>query len=198
MKKTKKILILIMFIAIMSLGIGYSAIQNITLDIEGTAIAVPTTRILVNGIDFNEMLKSSTSTSIVNTTITKIVFDYWLNGYSENGTVIFDDWETGTPIDVDRLGGIKLFKSSDGTKVYILSEATIYANTNSDRMFMRFEGVTEIVFNNFNTEKVKNMSRMFQECSKLAKLDLSKFETSLLTNMSWMFSTARFGGYRFE
>lgn len=42
MRKINKLLITIILIAIMLLGIGYSAIQNITLDIEGTATAKAT------------------------------------------------------------------------------------------------------------------------------------------------------------
>ena len=39
MRKINKLLIAIILIAIMLLGVGYAAIQNITLDIQGTATA---------------------------------------------------------------------------------------------------------------------------------------------------------------
>lgn len=200
MRKNKKILILIMLIAIMSLGIGYSAIENITLDIEGTAIANISEKTLIKGIEFNKLLKEGANEWTANTKITRIIFDYWENGYIDNGETLFqdNDWTNGAIIDEAGVGGIRLFKSEDETTMYILSEATIYANPSSAYMFRYFQGVTEIVFNNFDTEKVTNMSRMFGECSKLAKLDLSKFETSLVTNMSWMFGSARFRDYRFE
>ena len=177
MKNINKILILLMLISSLLLSIGYSAINNITLDITGKAIAIPTTRILVAGEAFNKMLKNSTSTTTANTTIAKIVFDYWKNG---------------TPIDVDGLGGIKLFKSNDGKNVYILSETQIYANTNCGYMFRNFEGVNEILFNNFNTEKTTFMSMMFLGCSKLTKIDLSNFNTTKVYNMSMMFGSCRF------
>lgn len=41
MKKTNKIIIGVILIAVMLLGIGYAAIQNITLNISGTAKADP-------------------------------------------------------------------------------------------------------------------------------------------------------------
>lgn len=194
MKKTKKILILIMFIAIMSLGIGYSAIQNITLDIEGTAIANISEKTLIKGEEFNNTLKGGTNNWDVDTTITRIVFDYWENGYNENGEVLFqdNDWTDGAIIDEAGVGGIRLFKSEDETKMYILSEDVIYANSNCYNMFLRFESVEGIILNNFNTSKVKNMRNMFCQCKKLPDIDVSGFDTSNVTNMNCMF----FDGYK--
>ena len=191
MRKTNKILITIILLSSLLLSIGYSAINNITLDIKGKAVAIPTTRILINGEDFNKTLKNSISTNSVNTTITKIVFDYWVNGYSENGVVVFkeSDWGKGTPIDVDGLGGIKLFKSDDGTKAYILSETQIYANINCKDMFYYMKGVAEIVFNNFDTSKVENMYRLFRHCEEIETLDISSFNTENVTNMYDMFGS---------
>ena len=41
MSKTSKILIAVMVLAVLLLGIGYAAIQNVTLNITGTAVADP-------------------------------------------------------------------------------------------------------------------------------------------------------------
>lgn len=41
MKKTSKIIMLSLVVAALLLGIGYAAIQNITLNISGTATADP-------------------------------------------------------------------------------------------------------------------------------------------------------------
>ena len=188
MKKTNKILIGLLLISSLFLGIGYAAIENITLDIGGNATAIPTTRILVTGENFNKILKGSTSTEASDTTITKIVFDYWKNGYSDNGTQVLsnEDWDNGTAIDSDGLGVVRLFKTSDGTKAYILSEAPIYGNTNCKLMFSYFEAVTEIIFNNFDESKVNRMNYMFQYCRALNKLDLSNF-TVKVNAMEYMF-----------
>ena len=190
MKKTNRILISLILISSLLLSIGYSAINNITLDIKGKAVAIPTTRILVTGNVFNKLVKGTPSSETSNTTITKIVFDYWVNGYSENGTVVFEenDWEKGTPIDVDGLGGIKLFKSDDGTKAYILSETDIYANVDCNNMFRYFKSVTEFVFKNFDTSKVNGMYCLFLGCEAIKNLDLSNFNTLKVTNMEGMFS----------
>ena len=190
MKKTNKILITIILISSLLLSIGYSAINNITLDIEGKAVAIPTTRILVSGTDFNKILKNSESYSTPDTIITKIVFDYWMNGYTENGVVVFEenDWGKGNPIDMDGLGGIKLFKSDDGTKAYILSETDIYANPSCRNMFRYFKSAKEIVFNNFDTSKVNEMYGLFRNCESVKSLDLSSFNTLNVTNMNGMFS----------
>ena len=70
MTKINKILIGILIISTLLIGLGYSAIENITLDIGGTATADPSMKVLPTGEDFNKILKGSTDT-----TITKIIFD---------------------------------------------------------------------------------------------------------------------------
>jgi hypothetical protein len=94
----------------------------------------PPPKNLVTGEKFNMILKGSTSTSTSDTTITKIVFDYWSGGYSDEGTVIFEDgdWESGIAVDEEGAGAIRLFKSDDSTIAYILSESDIYANIDSN------------------------------------------------------------------
>lgn len=189
MKKTKKILILIIFIAIISLGVGYSAIQNITLDIKGIAVANTSEKTLIKGIEFNKLLKGVTNEWTEDTKIAKIIFDYWNDGYIEDGNTIFEDsdWYNGTSIDEAGKGGIKLFRSDDGTVAYILSEDVIYAHSNCNKIFLNFRNVTEIVFNNFNTSKVQNMNGLFFQCKKLPDIDVSGFDTSNVTEMGNMF-----------
>lgn len=191
MRKINKLLITIILIATTLLGIGYSAIQNITLDIEGTAIAKTSEKILITGEEFNKLLKGSTSATTSDTTITRIVFDYWKNGYIDNETVLFEDsdWASGTIVDESGVGGIKLFKSSDGKTVYILSEDVIYANVDSSYMFPFLKTITEIDFNNFNTSKVKNMNHLFDNCIAIQKLNISSFKTENVTTMNCMFGS---------
>lgn len=189
MTKTNKILIGILLLSLLLLSIGYSAIQNITLDINGTATAVKVDQILKTGSDFNQLLKETTSKYTSDTIITRIVFDYWEEGYIEDGNIIFTDsnWESGTPIDVEEKGGIRLFKEDEGATAYILSEAPIYANSSSDYMFYYFENVKSIEFNNFDTSKVTNTKNMFHTCKSITELDLSSFNTSNVTDMHSMF-----------
>ena len=77
---------------------------------------------------------------------------------------------------------------TDRYNLYIVSEAPIFAPIGCNRMFLRFENLIQINFNdNFNTSKVTNMSHMFFNCSSLTSLDLSSFNTSNVTDMSDMF-----------
>lgn len=189
MPKNSKLLIGILLLSCLLLGIGYSAIQNITLDITGTATAVRVDQILKTGEDFNMLLKGATSTDTSDTKITRIVFDYWSDGYIEDENIIFtdSDWENGTPIDVEEKGGVRLFKTNDGTTCYILSEAPIYTNQYAFKMFQNFVSVTDIIFNNFNTRNVYRMDYMFNNVSSLKKIDLSNFNTGNVWTMTSMF-----------
>ena len=82
--------------------------------------------------------------------------------------------------------------STDTTKslynLYIVSDAPIFANTNSNYMFAEFSNLISINFNDcFNTSQTYFLSYMFQKSSKLQSLDLSGFNTSKVTGMSAMF-----------
>ena len=96
--------------------------------------------------------------------------------------------------------------SSGGYKVYIGSNETIYANTDSSYLFCNLGNdlnkcrETEIITNIdlLNTSKVTNMQRMFRSmggaASNFRSLDLgNNFDTSNVTNMMEMFRYA--GGY---
>lgn len=76
---------------------------------------------------------------------------------------------------------------AEGENVFVTTTdgKTLYANEACSSMISG--GVSEIVFDNFDTSKVKNMEGMFFECEELEELDLSSFHTSNVTNMSLMF-----------
>ena len=87
----------------------------------------------------------------------------------------------------------------DFYRVYIGSNETIYANTNSSGLFSNVstyydDTKTEFVITNIellNTSKVTNMAYMFRFCGNNQKLDLGdNFDTSNVTNMYNMFSYA--------
>ena len=72
--------------------------------------------------------------------------------------------------------------------LYIVSDAPIFAPTSCMSMFMHFDNLISIDFNNnFNTSKVTDMNGMFSSCKSLTILDLSNFNTSKVTNMNYMF-----------
>ena len=73
-------------------------------------------------------------------------------------------------------------------QIHIVSESEIFANQDSSYMFYKFEYLTGINLNNFNTSQVTNMERMFEDCYKLISLDLTNFDTSEVKNMNYMFS----------
>ena len=159
-------------------------IENINLSV------TPPPKKLLTGAEFNKKLKNSSSAEDENSTITKIVFDYWDNGYMEDTNLIYSksDWTKGTAIDFGSKGAIKMFKSDDGKTVYILSESTIYANADSSEMFYNLNSVLEFKFNNLNVSNVENMNRMFGLCSNLEILDLSSFDTINAISMRQMFT----------
>ena len=72
-------------------------------------------------------------------------------------------------------------------KLIVYSEYTIFANPNALSYFQSFTKLKSIIFDNFDTSKVKSMRAMFRVCSGLTNIDLSKFDTSKVTDMSYMF-----------
>lgn len=159
-------------------------IENINLSV------TPPPKKLLTGVEFNKKLKDSSSSEDSNNTITKIVFDYWDNGYMEDTNLIYskNDWTKGTAVDTGLKGAIKMFKSDDGKSVYILSESTIYANVDSAEMFYNLNSIVEFKFNNLNVSNVENMNRMFGLCSNLEILDLSSFDTINAISARQMFT----------
>ena len=82
--------------------------------------------------------------------------------------------------------------STDNTKslynLYIVSDAPIFAPSNSSYLLSKFNNLISVKFNNFNTSNVVDMSAMFYKCSSLTSLDLSSFNTANVTDMQDMFT----------
>ena len=83
----------------------------------------------------------------------------------------------------------------DGNILYVVSNDSIYLNSNSSKMFYSLDDNYDTVFSiesfdfsNFNTSLVTDMSMMFGGCSSLAEIDLHSFDTSHVTNMNGMFA----------
>lgn len=151
---------------------------------------VPSPKKLITGEQLNMKLKDSSVADEENTKINKIVFDYWNNGYREKNEELYTnkEWTNGIPVDNKQEGTIRLFRSEDGSNIYILSESSIYANLDSSKMFYNLKAVTELKFNNLNISNVENMSGMFGNCGKIELLDLSSFDTINVTNMKELFA----------
>lgn len=158
--------------------------ENINLSI------TPPPKKLIVGTEFNIKLKETSSYEDGNNIITKVIFDYWNNGYIDEAIQVYTsaDWEKGIPVDKDLKGSVRMFKSLDNTNIYILSESAIYANADASMMFYNLNGVKEIRFNNLNVSNVENMYRMFGLCSNLEILNLSSFDTLNATNMRQLFT----------
>ena len=89
---------------------------------------------------------------------------------------------------------IKLwYDKNDETAYYYSNSGTVYLNTDSSEMFLKFwatdelKNILDIDISDFDTSSVKNMSQMFSGLSKLRALDVSNFDTSKVVNMSGMF-----------
>ncbi len=160
---------------------------------------------LPSGQTLNMLMKQNDDYTAENSTITRIVFDYYDKDESGEYTQTEDGNYTYTENGVNVLEGqtaesytwnktqIDLYRISDGDKttIYFLSTENIIANSSMTYAFYNFSTVEEIVFNNFDTSKVTTMNSMFYYCRNLTKLNLSNFDTSNVTNMYAMFYFCR-------
>lgn len=190
-KNLFKIFVLLILFTIVCMQ-AFSVAKYIKTDvIENINLSVtPPPKNLLTGAEFNKKIKESSSQEDANNAITKIVFDYWDDGYMEDTTKIYSesDWSNGTAIDSDLKGAIKMFKSDDGKTVYILSASKMYANLDSADMFYNLNSIVEFEFNNLNVYNVENMDRMFGLCTSLEVLDLSSFNTVNTISMKQLFT----------
>ncbi len=160
---------------------------------------------LPSGSTLNELIKGSDSNyEEANTTVKRIVFDYYDKDESGEYTQTEDGNYTYTENGVNVLEGqtaesytwnktqIDLYRISDGDKttIYFLSNEEIVANEDMKDTFYNFTSLEEIVFNNFNTSNVTSMRDVFAGCSSLTTLDVSEWDVSNVTNMQGMFNGA--------
>jgi len=142
--------------------------------------------------------------SLVNATyvydpINSTVGYFW--DYKEDITSVTFEDEVNIPIgaieswDVteEQNGKIIAYIIDDGLgmntyELFIQSNQTIYANSNSNYWFMNFYNLVEIInLSSLNTSNVTSMSSLFDACNDLTSLDLSKFNTDNVANMSGLF-----------
>ena len=126
---------------------------------------------------YNVGTSSATSTDIIDT-----VKAYWksayktvtINGNSYSGTMY--SW---------------VIMAEDGKEIYLQEDASYLFQGGADREGGYYNFISELVFDNINTSKVKNMSYMFDSLYSLTSLDLSKFDTSDVTDMTSMFASCQ-------
>ena len=140
---------------------------------EKTIYAVWRKPLLMNGNDFNDILKTGNFTNLVFGSFDKYK-DFIVSFKNEY------------IVDADGNGTYKIY-TTDST-IYVLSKVgnIIYAGDCSN-MF-NSSSVSRYDFTDFDTSLCTSMSGMFSECSSLTSLDLSLLNTSSCTNMSSMFS----------
>lgn len=131
--------------------------------------------ILLAGTDFNAKIKT-----LVNyNNVTRVEFNKVTTASAKPGSV--DVSSTRAPI----------YAYIEGNTLKIESNKQIYTNKDAAEMFAATDDksspYTEIVFNNFDTSKVRWLYGMFANCKNLTSLDVSKFDTSNVTDMAIVF-----------
>ena len=130
--------------------------------------------VLTTGRDFNKKIKTLTDWQGP----LKI---YFTKGMPSNIT-------NYSNIDVSAEQNRSIIAYKNSNIIYVSSNSDIIANPNSSNMFYDYFSLTELRFNNFNTEKVKSMSNMFFNCNRLTNIGSLPFYTNKVTNMNSMFA----------
>ena len=148
--------------------------SDLPTDYNGKLYAVISkTAILQSGSDFRNTIGAigSTATSVEFTTeaMPSTIIDYTDVSANQDGSILA--YMDGTIM--------KVSPKESGT--------TIYANENSNYMFISASNLKQIVFDNFDTSKTVNTTMMFGQCTNLTALDISGFDTSNVTSMGQMF-----------
>ncbi|MBQ8909014.1 MAG: BspA family leucine-rich repeat surface protein [Clostridia bacterium] len=122
---------------------------------------------------------------------TAIYFDFYDSDstYLNNGSVNLIAGLTGVDVSGNADGSVLAY--SNGSALYVLSDAIIKLPASADSMFGGYNLLETIQFNNINTADVTNMSAMFTGCQRLTSVDLSSFATSKVTDMSFMFNSCK-------
>ena len=127
---------------------------------------------------------------ICNTLMSGDDFNYRLKSYLAGVNTI--RFSRGTPasngIDLSLDGSGTIVGTVSGNTLNIVSEHTIYANTDSAYMFSNLD-VYSIVFDNFDTSYVDSMHAMFKGCRYLTNLDLTNLKFEVVIDASEMFES---------
>ena len=128
------------------------------------------------------MNTTSSTTETNDTTITKIVFDYWSATYK----TLLGNFTTGTDVSYSNDGSIRLFYDNTNNIVYVLSPYRIKI-LNCSYLCQNLLALEEINFNNFDTSENTSFERLFLSCSSLERqTGMENFDTSECTTMENM------------
>ena len=136
------------------------------------------------------LVTGSTFNTRMGTAVTDVIFDYYTD--KENKTYMVDgvnviDGVEAVDLTATTSEGATAELYKVGTIAFVLSTDKIYLNSSANKTFYNCSKLTNIVYNNFDTSKVKNMSYFFYYCSSLTNIDLSKYDTQSVTSMYYMF-----------
>jgi surface protein len=123
------------------------------------------------------------TTKVITNKITNVVF-----GLEEKYPQITQNY-TGTLVDVGQDIPAYAYYVEEGETytVYFLSEGTIYAPEDSNKLFSGMAALTAVDTTNLDVSRVKIMDRMFYNSRKLKQVDVSNWDTSNVTSMNGTF-----------
>ena len=117
MKKTNKIIITSVIVAMLLLGIGYAAIQNITLNIEGTATADPSQSNF--SVKFTGTPKVSDSTYVTAGITDDINATISVNGLTQKGQIVSAEY-TVQNVSTDISADLSVATTNSNTEYFTL------------------------------------------------------------------------------
>ena len=117
MKKTNKIIITLVIVAMLLLGIGYAAIQNITLNIEGTATADPSQSNF--SVKFTGTPKVSDSTYVTAGITDDINATISVNGLTQKGQTVNAEY-TVQNVSTDISADLSVATTNSNTEYFTL------------------------------------------------------------------------------
>ena len=117
MKKTNKIIITLVIVAMLLLGIGYAAIQNITLNIEGTATADPSQSNF--SVKFTGTPKVSDSTYVTAGITDDINATISVNGLTQKGQIVSAEY-TVQNVSTDISADLSVATTNSNTEYFTL------------------------------------------------------------------------------
>ena len=135
---------------------------------------------MVNALHY---LNGDTTKTKITTNVKNVTF-----GYSRDYRNVANNYP-GTLVSEDQDAPVYAYYVPNGSNydVYVLSNETIYAPTNSTSLFQGMTNVTSIGTENLDVSRVDQAVFMFRQCDKLTVLDTTGWDTSNITNMQGMF-----------
>lgn len=152
---------------------------------------------LNTGEENPKWIKGATKLEVVDTAITKVVFEksfssarptstyHWF--YEMTKLASIDGIEYLNTENVKDMGG--MFWVCEALSDLDVSGFNTVNVTNMQGMFGNCKHLKKLNVSNFNTVNVTDMGWMFLRCSNLTELDVSKFKTDKVTDMAAMFES---------